>query len=193
MAALLAVLVLPACNTVVSGNGALSGVPTGGPTMTGAADGDGTTSPPADGTGAEPEVSVFQLGMTGTVTDEVGQPLADITVAEATETTDPPDEFSDPPQGTFLSATVTVVNIGTEVFSVAPFDFLVRYPDGSRIEYGDGSSGVFGYDDILDTADLNPGETLTGTVVFDVDPDVDGQQIVYTDLDGRALGAWMVP
>lgn len=188
----LVLVTLTGCNTMVDGAGALSGVPTEGPppastSETGEPESSGNPDP-------EPPAAIFDIGETGTATDESGSPLADITVAEAMETAEPPDEFSDPPaNGTFLSVTVTIANIGDEVFAVAPFDFLVRYPDGDMVRYGDGSSGVFGYDDPLDVVDLAPGETITGTVVFDVDPDVDGQQIVYSDLSGRVLGAWNVP
>ncbi|MGI8532952.1 MAG: DUF4352 domain-containing protein [Geodermatophilaceae bacterium] len=185
---LLGVLAVSACNTVVAGSGVLTGTPAGGPSPA-ATSGAQSSTPPTDA----PTASAFQLGQTGTVTDENGAPLADITVADAVQTTDPPDEFSDPPQGVFLSATVTLTNIGEKVFSVAPFDFVVGFPDGSRIQYGDGSKGAFGYDNILPTTDLGPGETLVGEVVFDVDPDVAGPQILYLDLSGRALGAWMVP
>ena len=185
---LLGVLAMSACNTVVTGSGALTGTPTGGPRPP-ATSGAQSSTPPTDG----PAASVFQLGQTGTVTDENGAPLVDITVADVVKTSDPPDEFSDPPQGVFLSATVTVTNIGEKVFSVAPFDFVVGYPDDSRIRYGDGSKGAFGYDNILPTTNVGPGETLVGEVVFDVDPDVAGARILYLDLSGRALGAWMVP
>lgn len=191
----LALLALVGCNTTVSGSGAQFGVPTGGPAPV------PTTSQPADATASGspdatplPEVTILEMGQTGTVTDEAGNPLADITVANSVQTADPPDEFSEPPMnGSFLSATVTVANIGDGLFTVAPFDFLVRYPGGTRVQFGDGSAGVFGYDDLLDLVDLDAGETVTGTIAFDVDSAVDGKQIVYSDLSGQVLGAWTVP
>ncbi len=192
--AVLAVVALAACNTTVRGTGTQSGVPTGGPppgptseSSQPAPSGDPDVTPP-------PEAAVFEIGETGTVTDESGNPLADITVADAVQTADPPDEFSDPPtNGTFLSATVTVDNIGGDVFTVAPFDFMVRYPGGTRVEYGEGSAGVFGYDNLLDVSEVDAGATITGVIAFDVDPEVAGKQIVYADLSGRVLGAWNVP
>lgn len=194
-AAVLALLTVAGCNTAVTGSGALSGVPPGGPSTeppTGGSSGPAPTSGP--GETSPPPAAVFEIGETGTVTDQSGNPLADITVAAAVQTTSPPDEFSDPPaNGAFLSATVTIANIGAGVFTAAPFDFLVRYPDGTQVEYGEGSSGVFGYDNLLEIVELNAGETATGIVAFDVDPAVTGQQIVYSDLSGRVLGAWNLP
>lgn len=182
------------CNTTLDGTGALSGVPTGGPSPTPTGESGAPQSSGApDGT-TPPEAAVFEIGETGTVTDEEGDPLADITVADAVASAQPPDEFSDPPvNGTFLSATVTIDNIGDGVFAVAPFDFLVRYPDDTSVQYGEGSSGVFGYDGLLESVGLAAGETITGLVVFDVDPAIAGKQIVYSDLSGRVLGAWNVP
>ncbi len=189
----LGVAVLAGCNTSLPGTGALSGVPTGGPPAP--TSGSGTPTP--SGGPQEPlppEVAVFDIGETGTVTDELGNPLADITLADAAQTAQPPDEFSDPPEnGTFLSVTVTVANIGGEVFTVAPLDFVVHYADGTRVEYGAGSSGVFGYDDMLESNDLEPAQTVSGVVAFDVDPAAAGKQILYTGLAGRVLGAWNVP
>ncbi len=186
-----ALLTVAGCNTVVTGSGAQSGVPTGGPpVMTSEA----PTSDPVPPTSSLPEPAVFQMGETGTVTDDQGLPLADITVADAVLSPDAPDEFSEPAQrGGFLSATVTVANLGVDTFTVAPFDFLVRYPGGTRVEYGDGSPGVFGFDDPLESVDVAPGESASGVIAFDVDLTVTGQQIVYTDLDDRILGAWVVP
>ncbi|MBA2552464.1 MAG: DUF4352 domain-containing protein [Geodermatophilaceae bacterium] len=203
-AIVLALLAVAGCNTTVAGSGTLSGVPPGGPSTATVTSGSGEPAPtsgsgePAPTTDPDetspPPAAVFELGETGTVTDQSGNPLADITVSAAVETAQPPDEFSDPPEnGTFLSATVTIANLGEDVFTAAPFDFLVRYPDGTQATYGEGSSGVFGYDNLLELVDLNAGETATGVVVFDVDPAVNGRQIVYSDLSGRVLGAWNVP
>lgn len=191
VAAAMVLLALAGCNTMVTGNGAQSGVPTGGPPVV-------TSEEPTSGgpspTTTLPEPAIFQMGETGTVTDDQGLPLADITVADAVLSPDAPDEFSEPAQrGGFLSATVTVLNLGVDTFTIAPFDFLVRYPGGTRVEYGDGSPGVFGFDDPLESVNVEPGESATGVVAFDVDLEIIGQQIVYTDLDGRILGAWVVP
>lgn len=190
----LALLFLGGCSTALRGTGTLSGVPSGGPSPAATSEsGTPETSGGPDAT-TPPEAAVFEIGETGTVTDEAGNPLADITVANAVAAAEPPDEFSDPPtNGTFLSATVTIANISEGVFAVAPFDFFVRYPGGTIVQYGDGSSGVFGYDNLLDSVELAAGETITGVVVFDVDPGVDGKQIAYSDLSGRVLGAWNVP
>lgn len=213
---LLALLGVTGCNTVVGGTGTLSGVPEGGPSPLPTLSPPATDSgPPASTSGpgqptptggpgepgpssepgqTPPPAAIFELGETGTVTDESGLPLADITVADARKTPQPPDEFSDPPaNGAFLSVTVTIENLGDTPFTVAPFDFMVLYPDGTRVAYGEGSTGVFGYDNLLDLDELGPGETATGLVVFDVDPAVAGTQIVYSDLSGRVLGAWNVP
>lgn len=189
--ALAAVLVISACNIEVTGRGAQSGVPTGGPPVpTTEASATGSAPDPTD----EVEPAVFRLGDTGTVTDAEGEPLADVTVTAAELTLVPPDEFSDPPvNGGFLAATVTIVNLGESAFAVAPLDFEVRYPTGTRIAYGTGSTGVFGFDDPLGVLQLAAGESVTGIVAFDVDPDVTGQRIAYLDLAGRVLGAWLIP
>ena len=194
VAVVVAALFLTGCNTTVRGSGALSGVPSGGPSPAPSTPSRAPESSASPDATPAPEVAVFEMGETGTVTDEMGNPLADITVADAVQTPDPPDTFSDPPAaGTFLSVTVTVATFGEDVFTVAPLDFLVRYPDETMIQYGEGSTGAFGYDNLLNLTDVEPGETITGVVVFDVDPAVSGKQVVYSDLAGRVLGAWNVP
>lgn len=210
--ALLGVLVLPACATTTAGSGTPLGAGSGPttdttePTETEDTESsepteteDTESSEPTeteDTEGSEPPagVAVFAMGETGVVSDEDGNPLAEITVSDPTAADAAPDEFSDPPEnGAFLQVTTTITNIGPELFSAAPFDFLVRYEDGTRVEYGDGSSGIYGYDGILDFVDLNPDETITGIVVFDVDPAVTGGEIVYVDISSRVLGAWTLP
>lgn len=207
--ALLGVLVLPACATTTPGSGTPLGAgsspttDTTEPTETE----DTETSEPTETETSEPTetedtgtaeppsgVAIFAMGETGVVNDEDGNPLAEITVSDPIAEDAAPDEFSDPPEnGAFLRVTTTITNIGPELFSAAPFDFLVRYEDGTRIEYGDGSSGIYGYDGILDFVDLNPDETITGIVVFDVDPAATGGEIVYVDISSRVLGAWTLP
>lgn len=189
-AGLLAVLLVTGCNTVVTGRGAQSGVPSGGPPPATSVE---TTTPAVPGE-AEAEPAVFELGETGTVTDSAGVPLADVTVTAAALSTTPPDEFSDPPDnGAFLAATVTIDNIGDSPFPVAPLDFEARYPDGTQIRYGTGSTGVFGFDDPLGVLDLAAGDSVTGIVAFDVDPALTEARIAYLDLTGRVLGVWLVP
>lgn len=190
--ALVAVLLVTGCNTVITGRGAQAGVPAGGPSaMTSSAP---STSAGPTPSAAEVEPAVFDLGETGTVTDASGTALADVTVSDAALSLTPPDEFSEPPNsGAFLSATVTIENLGEDAFPVAPLDFEVRYPGGESISYGTGSPGVFGFDDPLGVFDLAVGESVTGVVAFDVDPAVTGQQIAYLDLTGRVLGLWIVP
>lgn len=192
VAGLLAVLAITGCNTVVTGRGAQSGVPTGGPSPATATATTTSSAPSGDDPGAEP--AVFELGDTGTVSDSTGAPLADVTVSAAALSMTPPDEFSDPPDnGAFLAATVTIDNIGDSTFPVAPLDFEVRYPDGTQIRYGTGSTGVFGFDEPLGVFDLAAGDAVTGVVAFDVDPALTGARIAYLDLSGRVLGVWLVP
>lgn len=185
-AAALCAFVLTGCNTVVDGRGVQAGVPTGGPPVTSSTAPSRTSAPTS-----APSTAVFELGQTGTVTDTEGQPVADITVADATTADQVPDGLGQAPtRGQYLSATITVDNLGVDPFPVAPLDFLARYPGGTRIAFGDGSPGLFAFDDLLDTVTLAPGESISGVIVFDVDPDVADVQIVYTDLAGRVLGAW---
>lgn len=195
VAAVATAVLITGCNVVVTGRGAQSGVPSGGPSSTAAAPDPSTAPSGTDPTASEePAAAVFELGQTGTVTDGSGAPLADVTVSAAVLTTVPPDEFSDAASnGGFLAATVTIANIGGGTFPVAPLDFEVRYPDGTRVAYGAGSSGVFGFDDPLGILDLAAGETVSGVVAFDVDPAVAGQQVAYLDLNGQVLGTWQVP
>ncbi|MBA3523619.1 MAG: DUF4352 domain-containing protein [Geodermatophilaceae bacterium] len=184
--AALCALVLTGCNTALDGRGMQAGVPTGGPPPV-------STTPPSSSPGVEagPSTAVFSLGQTGTVTGPDGTPLADITVDEAMTAEQAPNGLGQAPtRGQYLSATVTVDNLGDESFAVAPLDFLARYPGGTRIAYGDGSPGLFAFNDLLDTVALAAGESVTGVIVFDVDPAVTDVQIVYTDLAGRILGAW---
>lgn len=186
-AAVLCALVLTGCNTVLDGRGVQAGVPTGGPPPPVPTSAPASTSGPPAG----PSTAIFALGQTGTVTGPGGVPLADITVLDATTAEQVPDGLGQAPtRGSYLSATVTIENLGEQSFAVAPLDFLARYPGGTRIAYGDGSPGLFAFTGLLDTVALPAGDTVTGLVVFDVDPAVTDVQIVYTDLAGRILGAW---
>jgi hypothetical protein len=130
----------------------------------------------------------FALGETAEITQD-GKVAGTITVSDPKATQKAPNEYSQPPaKGWFVTLTVTARATGSGTFDVNPFDFYVRGPDGQHYGYGEGNAVMAGGDGGLDAATLNPGETVKGTVTFDV-PDQHGV-LVYAPGLGRALGSW---
>lgn len=130
----------------------------------------------------------FALGETGEVSND-GKVAGTVTVSDPKATQKAPDEYSKPPaKGWFVTLTVTAKATGSATFDVNPFNFYVRGSDGQHYEYGDGNSIEAGGDGDLNAATLNPGETVKGTVTFDV-PDQHGV-LVYAPALGRALASW---
>lgn len=129
------------------------------------------------------------MGDSLTVTVD-GAQVGEITVSAPTTTSTAPDEFSDAPKnGYYLTVTVVAkANADTtQTFSVNPFDFYVRTADGTHIGMDAGNALGAGGDDQLHAVELNPGETIKGTLTLDV-PSVHGQ-LVYSPFD-RAVGSW---
>lgn len=132
----------------------------------------------------------FALGETGTLSLATGD-AAEITVANARRTNKAPSRYAKPPaNGVFLTVDVIVKAIGSDVFSVNPFDLYARGPDGTQYEYGGGNSTYMLSQGALNMTTLNPGEQVKGPLTFDVPAGT--IEVVYAPRF-RALGYWRVP
>lgn len=128
---------------------------------------------------------LFVLGEGGTYSED-GEPVGTITVETAETLAAAPDEYSDPPvNGVFLTVSVVATALDANLYDVNPWDFYVRDTNGNRWDLGSGN----GYyrDDGLDATTLNGGETVRGTISFDVPPEA--TQLVYAPMQ-RAIGVW---
>jgi hypothetical protein len=114
----------------------------------------------------------FRLGETGLVRRD-GRPEGSLTVHGGTVASRPPSA------SWWVTLTVTATATSSGGWDVTPFDFSVRDARGRRYYESGGD---------LDAATLNPGETVEGTVTFDV-PDQHGV-VVYAPALGRVLGSW---
>lgn len=131
----------------------------------------------------------LEVGMTGTYF-EADQEVGTVTVTEFSRFTEPDSEFGDPPQNAdFLKATIVVEATGSQVYSVNPFDFYVRDAEGRRYEFSNGNA-LWAVGESMNHIDLNPGEKVTGTVVFDV-PDGSLELVYAPGL--RSLAYWELP
>jgi hypothetical protein len=146
------------------------------------------TEPPQTG----PEVlkvgqtlSVRQSADTSGYSDPA-QGSADITVTKVEAATREPVEFgSKPERGWFVVVHVKAVGTGGGL-DVNPFDFYVKSPNGFHAEdstYSDAWGPTF------DSATLNKGEHVSGTLIYDV-PSRHGQLVYAPNLDGEAIGIW---
>jgi hypothetical protein len=84
-----------------------------------------------------------------------------------------------------VTVSVTEDSDYTGTFDVNPFDFYVRGPDGSHYDPGN----TAGFVPSLDVVTLNPGETASGKVVFDIPATLAHGQLVYAPGD-RAIVDW---
>lgn len=146
-----------------------------------------TASPEPDAAPVDGGPDTFAAGEPGTYSEN-GTSIGTVTVESYTETTEAPDEYTDPPQnGTFLTVTITATAEAGQLFDVNPFDFHARADDGTRYDAGSGNAIFVNSDAALHALTLNGGETVKGTVTFDVPADV--TQVVYAP-GFRTLGVW---
>lgn len=141
-----------------------------------------TTEPKAPAPAPKRE---FDMGYEATVNDDSGDTLK-VKLANARVLQPDPDAFDSPAtQGQYVAVDVTFTALAAAQ-DVNPFDFVALAPGGARVEPTIPCCGVT---NDLNSATLNTGETLSGTVVFDVPPGVTG--IAYAPLS-QVLGTWKV-
>lgn len=143
-------------------------------------------APPADDEPAPEKVQSFTIGQKATVTED-GAESGEITVSNVEKSTKAQNEYTDPPEnGQFWIFTVKAKALGTEVFSINPFDFYVVDAEGNRYDQTSGSMYIIDSGS-LNATELNPGEQTQGR--FAVDAPKDATQVVYAP-GLRALGYW---
>ncbi len=169
--------------TLVNVRDTISGVAAPSETRTAAPSGSGSGSPTS---GAPAGGKTFAFGEAAQLTVD-GEDAADITVGAPVEFTST-NQLDKPEKGRFVYVPVTMKVTGTEKVSINPFDFEVILPDGQRIDVAfvaglpkDAPAG-------LDGADVNPGETITGSIPFDVPVGTPITVAYSPDLD--VLGTW---
>jgi Domain of unknown function (DUF4352) len=111
---------------------------------------------------------------------------ADITVTKVEAAIrEPIDYGSKPERGWFVVVHVKAVGTGGGL-DVNPFDFYVKSPNGFKTE---DSTFADYWGPVLESATLNDGEHVSGTMVFDV-PSRHGQIVYAPNLDGEPVGIW---
>jgi hypothetical protein len=111
---------------------------------------------------------------------------ADITVTKVTAATrEPVDYGSKPERGWFVIVHVKAVGTGGGL-DVNPFDFYVKSPNGFKTE---DATYMDYWGPVLESATLNDGEHISGTMVYDV-PSRHGQIVYAPNLDGEPIGIW---
>lgn len=119
---------------------------------------------------AEGAVPSFKLGEAAVAHKELDGSAGLITVSSPKVWRKPSSQIGDKPKhGRFLRLTVTA-SATTGVFGINPFEFAVVDAEGTRYQTGEGSAMTEMGDESLNDADLNPGEKIKGTLVFDVPP-----------------------
>lgn len=125
----------------------------------------------------------------GTQDNDNGQTLFSIDVTKVATTSNPPDEYSDPPQhGYFATFTVHAVNAhaSAQGIDISPSDFYVLIKDQ---HYTSDSGHAYEITSTLDYVTLAPTESTKGTVAFDI-PARHGQLVYAPNYDGLPLAYW---
>lgn len=134
-----------------------------------------------------PSETKVRIGQTLSVSQD-GVEAGEITAAGVTSTQAAPNEFaSRPANGNYVTFTITAKATATGTFDINPFDFYFRATDGRHLDLTAGNAVEATRDDDLSATTLNPGETVKGTIVFDL-PGTHGE-LVYAPLS-QALGSW---
>lgn len=143
-----------------------------------------TTSPPPP-----PSSTVtLAVGQTETVEDNNNPAdTATITITSMTNTTQSYDGYSQPQNGVFVVANVTVTS-KFDGFNVNDLDFYALV-NGQHYDEGNGNSIFAVANDQYLTTTLNTGESTTGQLYFDL-PTPHGQVVYSPNLDGTPLAAW---
>jgi hypothetical protein len=122
-----------------------------------------------------PTVTVFRSGPTiaagqaATVTAQAGLRVRLAASAPRVSTTRlSPDYGYGPQHGYYVTFTVTAVNTGTGPIEVGPRDFVVRVAQQSPVTSYDGNAPFSGAPTQLDNTQLDPGQSVSGALTFDV-------------------------
>jgi Domain of unknown function (DUF4352) len=137
-------------------------------------------------TSAAPQGKTFAFGDTASVTLD-GAPAAELTVGGPKEFTST-NQFDKAEQGRFVSVPVTLKATGTEKVSINPFDFEILLPDGQHLSVAFVAGLPKDAPAALEAADVKPGETITGSVPFDV-PVGTPLKVAYSP-ELEILGTW---
>lgn len=135
----------------------------------------------------EPVPAVVKAGFGDDLSSGDAAASGTISVSEPKEYRREPGEFGDTAKnGRFLVYKVTLVadRTAAEPWSVNPYDFAARDENGTRFDPN--ASAMFG--STLHSAELNPGEKLTGLIDFDVPRD-EKITLLYVPQD-RTLAEW---
>jgi hypothetical protein len=137
-------------------------------------------------TSAASEGKAFAFGETGQLTLD-GVDAAEITVEVPVEfiSTNQSDTSE---KGRFVYVPVTMKVTGKERVSINPLDFEVVLPGGQRLDAAVVTGLPKDAPAQLDTADVAPGQTLLGSVPFDVPVNTPLTVAYSPDLD--TLGTW---
>ena len=123
------------------------------------------SSPPIS-TSAAAEGKAFAFGETASLT-LAGAPAGELTVGAPREFTST-NSFDKAEKGRFVYVPVTLKVTGKDKVSINPFDFEVVLPDGQHLDVAFVAGLPTDAPADLDAADVNPGETITGSIPFDV-------------------------
>ncbi len=146
-----------------------------------------TTRSPSPTTSATASVQNFAFGQTGTLTQRAGRTSGEVKI-DAPVPFAPTNQFDKPERGQFVYVVVTLTATGSEPLPVSKSDFTVVLPDGQRLRSAFIADPPNSAPAELTSANLNAGEKVTGSVVFDVPPNTP-LKIAYTPL-GQITGIW---
>jgi hypothetical protein len=132
------------------------------------------------------EGKAFDYGDAGQLTLD-GVAAAEITVEAPVEFTST-NQADKAEKGRLVYVPVTMKVTGKEKVSINPLDFEVVLPDGQHLDAAEVTALPQDAPALLDSTDVAPGRTLTGSVPFDV-PASTPLKVAYSpDLD--VLGTW---
>jgi hypothetical protein len=188
-------LVLAACGTAEPGKDFAGNQVSSATSTTDDAYTDTTTDDSGAGYAAESPssapvgVQAFKMGGVASVSRGDENSSGTITVSSPQVYRRPTSPLgSRPKNGRFLRVTVTASG-ASGVFSMNPFYFHVIGADGTRYETLDAAAAYENADDQMTVVNLNPGEKLRATLVFDVPKGV--ESLAYDPLD-QTLATWKV-
>lgn len=119
-------------------------------------------------------------GGASVVNDSSGAPLAEISVDSIAAPFEDYDDFSTPQRGfEFILLTVTITNVGDQPYSPQAYSFLVVDTEGFIVTPGYVSYEEGVAEPQLTSDPIEPGASVTGTVVFEVLSGSELAAIVY--------------
>lgn len=130
------------------------------------------------------------LGQAVKATDSSGA-TATITVTSVTFATSGKGVLAQPPaNGFYAVANVLVQGTGGQ-YPYDPVYLKYQEPDGTTYQYASGNSITAGFDPLLQSGTIGPGQKAQGNVVFDVK--TKGGILQMSDSLGNIVGQWTIP